>query len=135
VCSSVCLARVYMWGCGCFFFQWLYSPCGPWPLFRFPDLFTGCRTPWTSDQLVARPLPKHTTTQTHTPLNIHASRRDSNPQSRPPSDRRLFMPQSARISRPALWMLILVCSNAGFVVLDIRCFGSVCFLICMNMGV
>jgi hypothetical protein len=35
-----------------FFFQWLYSPCGPWTLFRFPDLFTGGRTPWTSDQLV-----------------------------------------------------------------------------------
>jgi hypothetical protein len=38
--------------------------------------FTGGRTAWTSDQLVARPLPKHRTTQTqnkhiHTP-NIHA---------------------------------------------------------------
>jgi hypothetical protein len=26
--------------------------------------FTGGRTPWTGDQLVARPLPKHRTTQT-----------------------------------------------------------------------
>jgi hypothetical protein len=26
--------------------------------FQFPDLFTIGRTPWTSDQLVARPLPK-----------------------------------------------------------------------------
>jgi hypothetical protein len=32
--------------------------------FQFPDLFTIGRTPWTSDQLVARPLPKHRTAQT-----------------------------------------------------------------------
>jgi hypothetical protein len=43
---------------------------------QFLDHFTGGRTPWTSDQLVARPLPKHRTIQTqnkhiHTP-NIHA---------------------------------------------------------------
>jgi hypothetical protein len=56
--------------------------------------FTGGRTPWTGDQLVARPLPvhKHRKTRTHIP------RRDSTPQSRPPSDRRLFMPQTARLS-------------------------------------
>jgi hypothetical protein len=29
-----------------------------------PDLFTIGRTPWTRDQLVVRPLPKHRTTQT-----------------------------------------------------------------------
>jgi hypothetical protein len=39
-------------------------------------IFTEGRTPWTGDQLVARPLPKHRATQTqnksiHTP-NIHA---------------------------------------------------------------
>jgi hypothetical protein len=44
--------------------------------FQFPDPVTDGRTPWTSDQLVARPLPKHRTSQTqnkraHTP-NIHA---------------------------------------------------------------
>jgi hypothetical protein len=39
--------------------KWLYSPCGPSPLFEFPDLlFTIGRTPWMSDQLIARPLPK-----------------------------------------------------------------------------
>jgi hypothetical protein len=33
--------------------------------FQFPDLFTICRSRWTSDdQLVARPLPKHRTAQT-----------------------------------------------------------------------
>jgi hypothetical protein len=59
----------------CFFFHWLYSPLGPWHLiFQFHDHFTDGRTPWTSDQLVAWPLPKHRTTQTqnnHIP-NIHA---------------------------------------------------------------
>jgi hypothetical protein len=58
-----------------FFFHWLYSPLGPWPLiFQCHHHFTDGRTPWTSYQLVARPLPKHRTTQTqnkHIP-NIHA---------------------------------------------------------------
>jgi hypothetical protein len=34
--------------------------------FQFLDLFTDGRTPWTSDQLVARPLPKHRITNIHT---------------------------------------------------------------------
>jgi hypothetical protein len=59
------------------FFSLALQP--PWALasaFQFHDHFTDSRTPWTSDQLVARPLPKHRTTQTqnkhiHTP-NIHA---------------------------------------------------------------
>jgi hypothetical protein len=49
----------------------------PWALasdFQFRDHFTDCRPPWTSDQLVARPLPKQRTqTQNkhiHIP-NIH----------------------------------------------------------------
>jgi hypothetical protein len=55
--------------------HWLYSPRGPWPLFQFHDHFTDGRTPWASDQLVERSLPKYRTTQTqnkhiHTP-NIH----------------------------------------------------------------
>jgi hypothetical protein len=40
---------------------------GPWPLFRFLILYTVGRTPWTRDQLVARPLPKRRTTQTQIP--------------------------------------------------------------------
>jgi hypothetical protein len=32
--------------------------------FQFPELLQIGRTPWTSDQLVARPLPKHSTSQT-----------------------------------------------------------------------
>jgi hypothetical protein len=51
----------------------------PWALasdFQFHDHFRDGRTPWTSDQLVARPLPKYRTRQTqnkriHIP-NIHA---------------------------------------------------------------
>jgi hypothetical protein len=41
-----------------------YSPRGSWPLFQFHDHFTDGRTPWVSDQLVARPLSKYRTTQT-----------------------------------------------------------------------
>jgi hypothetical protein len=38
---------------------------GPWPLLQFRNLvYTGGRTPWTSDQHVARPLPTQRTTQT-----------------------------------------------------------------------
>jgi hypothetical protein len=37
----------------------------PWPLLQFRNLFyTDGRTPWTSDQPVARPLPTRRTTQT-----------------------------------------------------------------------
>jgi hypothetical protein len=60
-----------------FFFSLALQP--PWALasaFQFHDHFIDDRTPWTNDQLVSRPLPKHRTTQTqnkhiHTP-NIHA---------------------------------------------------------------
>jgi hypothetical protein len=37
---------------------------GPGRFVQFPDLFTIGRTPWTCDELVARPLPKHRTAQT-----------------------------------------------------------------------
>jgi hypothetical protein len=37
---------------------------GPWPLFSFLIIYTVCRTPWTGDQPIARPLPIHRTTQT-----------------------------------------------------------------------
>jgi hypothetical protein len=44
--------------------QWLYSPLlGPGRFFNFVILHTVGRTPWTWDQLVARPLPTHRTTQ------------------------------------------------------------------------
>jgi hypothetical protein len=38
---------------------------GPWPFLQFRNLFyTNGRTPWTSYQLVSRPLPTHMKTQT-----------------------------------------------------------------------
>jgi hypothetical protein len=63
--------------CPCIFFQWLFQPIQyPGLLFCSVIIFTEGRTPWTRDQPVARPLPKHRTAQTqnkriHTP-NIHA---------------------------------------------------------------
>jgi hypothetical protein len=43
----------------------LQSSIGPWPLLQFRNLFyTDGRAPWTSDNPVAMPLPKHRTTQT-----------------------------------------------------------------------
>jgi hypothetical protein len=51
---------------------------GPRPLIQFRNHFyVDDRTPWPSNQSVARPLPKHMTTQTHNKRiytsNIHAS--------------------------------------------------------------
>jgi hypothetical protein len=42
---------------------WLYSPCGPWPLFQFLNLYTVSRTPWGISPSQG-PLPTHRTTQT-----------------------------------------------------------------------
>jgi hypothetical protein len=68
---------------------------GPWPLLQFRNLFyTDSRTPWTSDQPVARPLPTHRTTQTQN-KRIHSNpclEWDSNPRSQRSSERRQFMP-------------------------------------------
>jgi hypothetical protein len=36
-------------------YLWLYSPCGPWPLFQFLNPYTVHRTPWAGDQTIARP--------------------------------------------------------------------------------
>jgi hypothetical protein len=49
-----------------FIHQWLYSPLlGPGLFFSYVIFFyTVGRTPWTSDQPVARPLPTRRTTQT-----------------------------------------------------------------------
>jgi hypothetical protein len=43
---------------------------GPWPLLQFRNpFFTDGRTPWTSDQPIARPLPTHRTTKTQTSMS------------------------------------------------------------------
>jgi hypothetical protein len=86
-----------------FFFHWLYSHHGPWPpIFQFHDHFTDGRTAWTSDQLVARPLPKHRQTQTqnkhiHIP-NIHAlcGIRTNDPGSRASEDSTCLRPLGYR---------------------------------------
>jgi hypothetical protein len=71
------------------------APVGPGLSFSVSWLFADGKTPWTSDQLVARPLPKHRTTQTQNKLihttNIHALCGITNSRSRLPSERRQFM--------------------------------------------
>jgi hypothetical protein len=48
---------------------WLYSPfLGLGRFFTFLIFYTVGRTPWTGDQLVARPLPTHRTAQTQTSM-------------------------------------------------------------------
>jgi hypothetical protein len=58
------------------FFLMALQPLLALAAFQSPDLVTISTTPWTSDQLITRPLPEHRTAQTqnkhiYTP-NIHA---------------------------------------------------------------
>jgi hypothetical protein len=76
-----------------FFHQWLYSPLlGPGLFFSFVIFFTVGRTPWTSDQPIARPLPTHRTTQTQNNCtHTHPCLKwDSNPRSQCSRERREF---------------------------------------------
>jgi hypothetical protein len=66
---------------------------GPWPLQFRNHVYTVGRTPWTSDETAARPLPKHRTTQTQ---NKRTHRHpflewDSNPLFQRSSERRQFI--------------------------------------------
>jgi hypothetical protein len=75
------------WGFWDLFYPCLYSPCGPWPLFQFLNLYTVGRAPWTRDQQVARPLPTHRINpQTHPCFEW-----ESNPRSQCSSGRRRFL--------------------------------------------
>jgi hypothetical protein len=75
-------------------FSLALQPPRPWPLiFQFHDHFTVGRTPWTTDQLVAKPLPKHRTTKTQ---NKHIHKHpclmgDSNRRSRLLSEGRQYV--------------------------------------------
>jgi hypothetical protein len=75
--------------------------------FRFTSVTTSRtvgRTPWTGDQLVARPLYLYTNTEkrTHNTNTKHPCPEwDSNIWSRGPRERRQFMPQTARLPWPA----------------------------------
>jgi hypothetical protein len=71
----------------------LYSPCGPWPLFQFVNLYTVGRTPWMGNQPVAS-LCLHAEQHKH---RINAHRHpclewDSNPRSQCSSGRSRCMP-------------------------------------------
>jgi hypothetical protein len=72
---------------------------GPWPRLQFHNPFyKDGKTPWTSDQPVARPIPKHRTTQTHNKhihRDIHALSGDIGHTSQLPK-------QSSWIIRPRL---------------------------------
>jgi hypothetical protein len=67
---------------------------GPWPIVQFRNLFyTDGRTPWTSDQPVAKPLPSHRTKQTQNKrIYKHPCIEwDSNSRSQCSNERRQFM--------------------------------------------
>jgi hypothetical protein len=67
---------------------------GPWPLLQFRNLsYTDGRTPWTSDQLLARPLPRHRTAQTQNKRTHRypGHEWDWNPRSQLSSEQRQFM--------------------------------------------
>jgi hypothetical protein len=76
---------------------WLFV--GLWPLLQFCSLFyTDGRTPWTSDQPVTRPLLTHRATQTQRKRthNHPYFEWDLNPWYQRSSERRQFMPYTAR---------------------------------------
>jgi hypothetical protein len=87
--------------------QWLYSPLlGRGLFFSFVIFcYTDGRSPWTSDEPVARPVCTHRTTQTQNKCtHRHPSLKwDSNPRPQRSSGRRQFMPQTAR----PLWSELL----------------------------
>jgi hypothetical protein len=85
----------------------------PWPLIHFRNHFSQIRrTPWASDHLVAKPLPKHRTTQTqkkhiHIP-NIHALSviRTHDPSVRASEDSLCFRPRGYCDRRQKIYSLL-----------------------------
>jgi hypothetical protein len=89
----------------------LQPSVGPWPFFSFLILYTVGRTPWTGDRPVARPLPTHRTTQTQnkrTQYRHLCLEWDSIPRSQCWSERRQFMPSTARPLWSALFTITTV---------------------------
>jgi hypothetical protein len=69
---------------------------GPWPLLQFRNHFyTDGRTPWMSDQPVAKPLPTHKTTH----IDIHALSRiqTHDPSVRASEDSSCLRPRDQRV--------------------------------------
>jgi hypothetical protein len=67
---------------------------GPWPLLQFRNLFyTDGRTPWMSDQPVAKPLPKRRAAQRQSKRSHRHPflKWDSNPRSQRSNERRQSM--------------------------------------------
>jgi hypothetical protein len=69
---------------------------GPWLLLQFRNLFyTDGRTPWTSDQPAARPLPTHRTTQNkRTDIHALSAIRTHDPSNRASEDSLCLRPRS-----------------------------------------
>jgi hypothetical protein len=85
-----------------FIYLWLYSPSlDLGRFFSFLILYTVGRTPWTSDQPVARPIPTYRTTETQNKCWQPCLEWDSNPRSHRSIEQRQFMPQTARPLRSA----------------------------------
>jgi hypothetical protein len=63
--NTYCTIKAYLMSQFILLFSlFLYNPLHFGRFFRFLFLYTDCRTPWTGDQPVVRPLPTHRTTQT-----------------------------------------------------------------------
>jgi hypothetical protein len=102
---------------------------------QFLDHFTEGRTPWTGDQPVARPLPKHRTTQTQNKRiyipNIHTLCEiwTHDPGSRASEDSTCFRPLGYRDQHERMWQAVIqrelprLLSLNGFLdlILTIKC--------------
>jgi hypothetical protein len=78
------------------------------------DHFTDSMTPWASDQLVARPLPKHRTTQTHTHTKHPCLMWDSNPRSQLPSEQRQIFEYEYRNLLPKCRGVVVIIAVSHF---------------------
>jgi hypothetical protein len=94
-------------GGGNFFSTGVYSPYRTLAVLNgLIDPQTFGRTPWLGDQSNTRPLPKHRTTQKYTDTHP-CSEQDLNLRSQCSSGRRQYMPQTARLLRPAVVVIIV----------------------------
>jgi hypothetical protein len=85
-----------------YFFNWLLQSLRTLAFLNgFLDPQTFGRTPWLGDQSNARPLPTHRTTQHRNTQTHPCPEQDSNLRSQCSSGRRQYMPQIARLLRPA----------------------------------
>jgi hypothetical protein len=74
------------------FLLWLWL-VGSWPFFKFLILYTFGRTPWTSDQPVARPLPTHRINAHKTDIRASSGIRTHDPSVRAGEDSYCLRPR------------------------------------------